>query len=488
MIAVFSASWRSELELTVALRMAFRALGRNKMRTALTMLGVIIGVAAVICTVAIGEGASQRIQTAIADMGANMVWIEAGGVNLNGVRTGNGTTKTLTLEDAKAIEDQIPLVSHVTPNVDTPRAGRFWKSKLVHANAGGYRPNYLYVRKVAVDRGTFFGQDEIDRAENVCVLGRTVSNILFVNDEDPIGQTIRVANQPCKVIGLLQAKGQSRDRARSRRHHSDALHDGAKENQGHQHGWMISGVRPISHGCWFRRRNAKSRNYFASGTIFSADRADDFNIRHPIEIANAMADSARMMEILLASIASIALVVGGIGIMNIMLVSVTERTREIGVRMAVGASEKAVQMQFLSEAVVMSLMGGAIGLVMGLIGSAIIAYFLQWPTAVPLYGDIARLLYFPRASASFFGYYPARKAAQPRSDRSAPLRIVALDNRSREGRRCVICRASRCYIGSPCPKQRKTDSRNSARGHVAVQLPHRRRPAHARRYRDRSWR
>jgi putative ABC transport system permease protein len=184
------------VELTVALRMAFRALGRNKMRTALTMLGVIIGVAAVICTVSIGEGASERIQTAIAEMGANMVWIEAGSVNVKGVRTGNAATKTLTLGDAKAIGDQIPLVSHVTPNVDA-HAQVVFSNQNWYTQTRGISPNYLYVKKLAVERGTFFGEDEIDRADNVCVLGRTVAKILFLND-DPIGQTIRVANNPAK--------------------------------------------------------------------------------------------------------------------------------------------------------------------------------------------------------------------------------------------------------------------------------------------------
>ncbi len=196
------------MELSVAMRMAFRALGRNKMRTALTMLGIIIGVAAVICTVAIGQGASDLIKTAIADYGVNVVWVNAGGVNLNGVRTGNGATKSLTFEDAEAIEKQVPLVSHVTPNIDNRSQVVFenqnWSTHLV-----GITPDYLYVRKWVVERGTFFGQDEIDRQVNVCVLGATVKNILFTNGEDPIGQTIRVANQPCKVIGLLQSKGQS---------------------------------------------------------------------------------------------------------------------------------------------------------------------------------------------------------------------------------------------------------------------------------------
>ncbi len=396
-----------DLELTVALRMAFRALGRNKMRTALTMLGVIIGVAAVICTVAIGEGASERIQTAISNMGANMVWIEAGGVNVRGRRTGNGETKSLTLEDAKAITDQVPLVSHVTPNVDT-------RVQVVYGNQNwqtalrGISPNYLYVRKVAVDEGTFFGQEEIDRAANVCVLGRTVSNILFLHT-DPIGKTVRVASEPCLVIGLLEAKGQSatgRDEDDTILMPYTTVQKKIKGTDWLDDIWCSA----ISQGAIPEAEKEisdllRERHHLRPG------QADDFNIRHPIEFANAMADSARMMELLLASIASIALFVGGIGIMNIMLVSVTERTREIGVRMAVGASENAVRMQFLSEAMVMSLMGGAIGLAVGLTGSSLIAYILQWPTAVPVSSMVVAVL-FSACIGVFFGYYPARKAAR----------------------------------------------------------------------------
>jgi putative ABC transport system permease protein len=394
------------VELTVALRMAFRSLGRNKMRTALTMLGVIIGVAAVICTVAIGEGASQRIQTAIADMGANMVWIEAGGVNLNGVRTGNGATKSLTLEDAKAIESQIALVSHVTPNVDG-RAQVVFSNQNWYTQMRGISPNYLYVKKLAVERGTFFSQDEIDRADNVCVLGRTVSKVLFLND-DPIGQTIRVANQPCKVIGLLEVKGQS---ATGQDQDDTILMPYTTVQK------KIRGVNWLD-DIWCSA-NSPEMVPAAEQEITALlrerhkirpDQADDFNIRHPVEVANAVADSARQMEALLASIASIAMLVGGIGIMNIMLVSVTERTREIGVRMAVGASEKSVQMQFLSEATVMSLMGGAIGLVLGMICSALIAHFLGWPTTVPV-SAIVLAIVFSACIGIFFGYYPARKAA-----------------------------------------------------------------------------
>jgi putative ABC transport system permease protein len=394
------------MEFAAILRMAFRALGRNKMRTALTMLGVIIGVAAVICTVSIGEGATQRIQAAIENMGANMVWIEAGGVNLNGVRTGNGATKTLTLEDAKAITDQIKLVSHVTPHVDN-RAQVVFENQNWYTTMRGISPDYLFVRKLAVERGTFFGQEEVDRADNVCVLGPTVANILFLNN-DPIGQTIRVSNQPCKVIGILESKGQSA----TGQDQDDMILMPYSTVQKKIKGidWLddiwASAASPdvIPEAEREIADLLRERHHIRTGQL------DDFNIRHPVEIANAMADSARMMEILLASIASIALFVGGIGIMNIMLVSVTERTREIGVRMAIGASEKDVQMQFLSEAVVMSLIGGAIGLVLGMLSSVLIARILQWPTAVP-FSAVLIAFVFSACVGIFFGYYPAWKAA-----------------------------------------------------------------------------
>ena len=394
------------MEPTEAVRMALRAMGRNKMRTALTMLGVIIGVAAVICTVAIGEGASERIQTEISNMGSNMVWIEAGGRNVQGARTGNGATKTLTLGDATAIAEQIPVVSHVTPNVDT-------HSQVVFSNQNWYvpvrgiSPNYLYVRKWAIVRGTFFGQDEIDRAENVCVLGQTVASILFTNT-DPVGQTIRVANEPCKVIGLLEAKGQSA----TGQDQDDIVLMPYTTVQKKIKGidWLddiwCSAISPdlIPEAQLEISALLRERHHLRPGM------ENDFNIRHPVEMANAMANSVRMMELLLASIASIALFVGGIGIMNIMLVSVTERTREIGVRMAVGASEKDVQVQFLSEAIMMSTIGGAIGVVIGLVGSGLIAELLRWPTAVPA---VALLAAFGTSACVgiFFGYYPARKAA-----------------------------------------------------------------------------
>src|SRR6266849_4596703 len=349
--------------------MAFRALGRNKMRTALTMLGVVIGVGAVICTVAIGEGASQKIQAAIANMGANMVWIEAGGVNLNGVRTGNGATKTLTMEDDKAIEQQIRLVGHITPNVDT-RAQVVFGNQNWNTSLRGISPDYLYVRKLAVERGTFFGPEEVDRADNVCVLGPTVAAILFANNEDPIGQTIRVAKQPCKVLGLLEPKGQSAPGQDQDDFILMPYTTVMKKIRGVS--WLndiwASAVSPEAVPEAEREVTdlLRERHHIRPG------QPDDFNIRHPEEIANAVADSARLMELLLASIASNALVVGGIGIMNIM--------------------------------------GGIIGLVFGLIGAAIVAQVLQWPTAVPVSAMILAVV-FSACVGIFFGYYPAKKAA-----------------------------------------------------------------------------
>lgn len=256
-------------------------------------------------------------------------------------------------------------------------------------------------------RGTFFGQDEVDRAENVCVLGQTVASILFLN-VDPVGQTIRVANEPCKVIGLLEAKGQSA----TGQDQDDIVFMPYTTVQKKIKGidWLddiwCSAISPdlIPEAQSEIAALLRERHHLRPGM------QNDFNIRHPVEMANAMANSVRMMELLLASIASIALFVGGIGIMNIMLVSVTERTREIGVRMAVGASEKDVQVQFLSEAVMVSSIGGAIGVVVGLVGSGLIAEVLRWPTTVP---GVALLAAFGTSACVgiFFGYYPARKAA-----------------------------------------------------------------------------
>ncbi len=394
------------IDLIELLRVATRALMRNKMRSLLTMLGIIIGVGAVICSVAIGEGASNQIQEQIASIGDNMVWIEAGGRQVNGLRTGTRGTKSLTMGDVLAIRQQVSVVYNVSPNVDTHvqviYAGQNWSTSL-----HGVSPEYLAVRRWRIDRGSAFLMSDVEHASNVCLLGQTIVDNLF-GSEDPIGKTIRVKNIPCQVVGVLAAKG---------------LSPFGQDQDDILFMPYTTAQRKIIGAYWLDdiMCSAASREVIAPAEKQIAallrdrhhlrpDENDDFNIRHPADVAQAGADSQRVMTILLASIASISLVVGGIGIMNIMLVSVTERTREIGIRLAVGATEADVQMQFLSEATVLSLIGGCLGLAAGVAGTTLISNTLQWPTLIPLQAVVIAVV-FSAGVGVFFGYYPAHKAA-----------------------------------------------------------------------------
>jgi putative ABC transport system permease protein len=395
------------MELAATFRVALRALQRNKMRTALTMLGIIIGVGAVIAAVAIGEGASQEVQEQIANLGDNMIWIEAGGRNVNGVRTGNRGTKTLTLGDARAIREQIRQVSNVSPHVDMG-------AQVVYGNQNwftwlrGVSPEYLAVRRWNVDAGSPFSQNDVERAANVCLLGRTVSDFLF-GEVDPVGKTVRVKNLPCLVAGVLASKGQSA----FGQDQDDTILMPYTTVQRKIKGidWvddiMCSAISPGDIAAAENQITALLRERHHLRT----DEEDDFNLRHPADLAQARAQSQKIMTLLLAGIASVSLVVGGIGIMNIMLVSVTERTREIGVRMAVGATEQDVQMQFLSEAVVLSILGGIAGLLAGVGASRLISQILEWRTSVPVEAILIAVL-FSGGVGIFFGYYPAREAAR----------------------------------------------------------------------------
>jgi putative ABC transport system permease protein len=394
------------MSLTAVFRLALQALGRNKMRSALTMLGVIIGVGAVICSVAVGQGASNQIQQQIANLGDNMVWIEAGSRSVNGVYTGAKGTKTLVLADAKAIEQQVPLVFNVSPHVDT-NVHLVYQNQNWFTAVRGVPPDYLAVRRWVIARGSAFSQDDVDHAANVCLLGQTVVTNLF-GREDPVGQTMRVQNLPCRVIGVLMAKGQSP----SGQDQDDTLIMPFTTVQRKIKGidWlddiMCSAASPAAIAPAEKQIAALLRERHH----LRADEDDDFNLRHPAEIAKAGAESQRIMTILLASIASVSLLVGGIGIMNIMLVSVTERTREIGLRLAVGAKGGDVRLQFLGEATVLSLLGGSLGVLLGVAGSRLVATALRWPTAVPLQALVMAVV-FSGAVGIFFGYYPAHKAA-----------------------------------------------------------------------------
>ncbi len=395
------------MKLKEVIRLALRALARNKMRTILTMLGIIIGVGAVICTVAIGEGAGQQVQDQIKNLGDNIIWVAAGSVTSNGVRMGSQATKTLTVEDSESVAQHIQEVSAVSPGVGASVqivfANQNW-----YTRSSGAGADYLRVRNWPLDHGSNFSQRDVDMAADVCLIGLTVAQQLF-GDQDPVGQTVRVQNLPFRVVGELTAKGQStwgQDQ-------DDTLIMPYTTVQK-----KIAGIDWIQ----YFMVSATSQDAIAPAEQhieallrqrhhLRADEDDDFIIRSPTELAQTAAGTSRILTILLASIASVSLLVGGIGIMNIMLVSVTERTREIGVRMAVGATEEDVQRQFLSEAMVLSSLGGLIGIVTGVLFSTLVSSALHWATLVsPLSVVVAAV--FSAAVGIFFGYYPARKAAR----------------------------------------------------------------------------
>jgi putative ABC transport system permease protein len=394
------------MDLMSVLRLAMRALARNKMRSILTMLGIIIGVGAVIASVAVGEGASEQIQQQISNLGDNMVWVEAGGRAVNGVRTGSRGTKTLVMGDVKAMQQQVPLVYNCSGHVDGPvqivYGNQNWFSQ-----ARGVAPEFLLVRRLGVARGASFSDEDVEHSANVCLLGQTIVENLF-GSADPIGQTIRVQNLPMRVIGILSPKGQSP----TGQDQDDTLIVPLTTMQKKIKGidWlddvMCSAVSPES----IKPAEQQITGLLRERHHLRADEEEDFNLRHPAEIASARAESQRIMTILLASIASVSLIVGGIGIMNIMLVSVTERTREIGLRLAIGANEADVRMQFLGEATLLSLLGGAVGVIIGVVGSLVIASTLGWPTRIPIQALLVAVI-FSAAVGVFFGFYPAYKAS-----------------------------------------------------------------------------
>ena len=394
------------MNLLNVLRLAVRALGRNKLRSSLTMLGIIIGVGAVIASVAVGEGASSQIQAQIANLGDNMVWIEAGGRSVNGVRTGTQGTKTLVMGDLHAIEQQVSLVYNVSGNVDT-QAQVVYENQNWYTQVRGVSPSYLHVRRWTISRGAAFTEDDDEHSANVCLIGATVVENLF-GSEDPIGKTIRIRTTPCRVIGLLTAKGQSPTGQDQDDTIMMPLSTMMKKVRGID--WLDDILCSAQSASASKPAEQQIEALLRERHHLRSDEPDDFNLRHPAELAQAGAESQRIMTILLASIASVSLVVGGIGIMNIMLVSVTERTREIGLRLAIGATESDVRMQFLGEATVLSLLGGALGVLLGVVGSSVLSSALQWPTQIPLPALFIAVI-FSAMVGVFFGYYPAHKAA-----------------------------------------------------------------------------
>ena len=396
------------MDLLEILRIALRALARNKMRSALTMLGIIIGVGAVIAMVGVGQGAQQQVQEQIAAMGSNVLFVSSGTVNRGGTRTGWGGTKTLVYDDMTAILRESPAVAEAAPGNTTSAQVVFgndnWSTRIT-----GTEPQYFDIRTWPIERGTVFTQDDVTSAANVAVIGQTVRQNLF-GTTDPVGQTIRILNLPFRVVGVLTPKGQSA-----------AMGDDQDDNI---YIPITTLQKKVTGQDWLRfiMVSAVSReaSYAAQQQIESLLRDrhrirpgmdDDFFVRNLADVADLADQSGRIMTMLLASIASVSLIVGGIGIMNIMLVSVTERTREIGIRMAIGATEADVQRQFLSEAVVLSLIGGAVGILSGMLASYLITYSLGWAVLISPVAVLVAAL-FSMAVGVFFGYYPARKAAR----------------------------------------------------------------------------
>ena len=395
------------MDLMAVVRIAMRALARNKMRSILTMLGIIIGVGAVIAMVGLGQGAQQQVQQQIAAMGSNLLFVGSGTVNRGGLRMGSGATKTLVYQDLTAILRECPAVVTAAPGAGASAQVVFgndnWSTRLT-----GTEPQYFDVRNWPVATGSVFSQSDVDTAANVALIGETVRKNLF-GAVDPVGQTVRINNIPFKVVGVLVAKGSS---AAMGQDQDDAIFIPLTTLQ-----------KKISGQDWlqFIMVSAQSRDasYSAQQQITGLLRDrhrirpgtdDDFFVRNLADMADLADQSSQVFTLLLASIASVSLLVGGIGIMNIMLVSVTERTREIGIRMAIGATEADVQRQFLIEAVVLSLIGGAIGILLGVASSLIITNVLGWPVLVsPL--AIVTAVVFSAAVGIFFGFYPARKAA-----------------------------------------------------------------------------
>ncbi len=390
------------------IRIALRAIARNKLRSILTMLGIIIGVGAVIAMVGVGQGAQEQAQKQIAAMGSNILFVGSGTVSKGGMRMGWGATKTLIYDDMSAILRECPAVVGAAPGGQTSAQVVFgndnWATRIT-----GTEPQFFDVRTWAFQSGGPFSQTDVDSAANVAVIGETVRKNLF-GAVDPIGQTIRIKNLPFKVVGVLVPKGSS---ATSGDDQDDTIITPITTMQKKMTGetwlrWIV--VSATSREDSFTAQK-QVESLLRDRHRIRRGQDDDFFVRNMADVADLADQQSQLFTTLLLSIASVSLAVGGIGIMNIMLVSVTERTREIGIRMAIGATEGDVRMQFLTEAIVLSLMGGFIGIFAGIATSYIINQTLQWQVSVSTQAILAAVV-FSMAVGVFFGYYPARKASQ----------------------------------------------------------------------------
>jgi len=392
-----------------SLLIAIRALRVNKMRAILTMLGIIIGIAAVIAMVAIGTGASKMISDQIASIGSNLLLVLPGSTTSGGLRTGSGGTPTLTYDDAKAIKAECPSVAEVAPTVRGSAQVVFgnqnWSTIVM-----GVTPEMLTVRDWPLVAGRNLSQSDEAAATKNCLIGQTVAENLFGN-ADPIGKIVRIKKIPFTVIGMLEHKGQSPQG----QDQDDVIYIPLSTAQRKVFGSQF----PNTVGATMvQAKSADVLNKAEEEVTALLDqrhrigpsRERDFTVRNLSEILAISEQSSKVMSLLLGAVASISLIVGGIGIMNIMLVSVTERTREIGIRMAIGAKQRDILLQFLTEAVLLTTCGGIIGMGVGVAGAMVVSKLMQWPTLISSQAIIIAFL-FSAGVGVFFGFYPARKAA-----------------------------------------------------------------------------
>jgi putative ABC transport system permease protein len=386
---------------------AMKSLRRNLIRTVLTVLGLIVGVAAFICVVGVGKAGSAKAEELLQKLGNNMIWIEAGSRTVGGVRFGTRATRSLTFEDSRAIAAEIPGVRLVSPNVDG-HVQAVYGTQNWYTMYRGVSPEYLEIRKFDIQSGSAFTREDVELDLPVCMVGQTVIKNLFGN-EDPVGKTIRLQAMPCRVIGTFQPKGASAN------------------------GWDQDDFIALPYTTAMKRIGGTTwlDDIFISATSRSAipiatsravallrerhhlhpDEPDDFNIRSPEDVIRAQLKASQIFTWLLGTTAALALLVGGIGIMNIMLVSVTERTREIGIRLAIGATEGDIQFQFLSEAVAISIAGGLLGVLAGVFASSLFEQTLHWEIKLSLELLLSAGI-FAAGIGIFFGYYPSRRASQ----------------------------------------------------------------------------
>ena len=395
------------MKLTSTIGLAFEAITRNKLRSALTSLGIIMGVGAVIVMMALGDGAKASIEQRVASLGTDLVTVSAGSANVGGVRMGQGAVTTLTAEDAAAIAARVSGVRGVSPGVSTRTqvvaAGGNWQTQVQGTGAG-----FADLRAWDLALGSFFTDEDVERASRVVVLGAGVRDQVFGAGANPVGEIVRVSNQPFRVIGVLGRKGQSamgQDQDDTVIAPYTAVQ---KRLLGTEHlsSVLVAAKPEVAPSQLTAAITALLRERHRLGT----GQPDDFAVRSPEEMSRVLSATTDTMAYLLASVAAISLVVGGIGIMNIMLVSVTERTREIGLRRALGARRTDVLRQFVAEALSLSLAGGALGVALGALSAYVLSATLNWATDI---SSVAVLTSFGFAAAVgvVFGFVPARKAA-----------------------------------------------------------------------------